>query len=126
MPEAITVRIGGEGFTVPLIMNFATLERAWPALKALGDTRDPLEQVSAGIAMLAAVLMPVHPELHVGEIKSRLRVNMADGTDERTGVMDAVNRLMSASGLLPKGEDLPPGKEPPAPAAAGISTSSTS
>jgi hypothetical protein len=120
-----TVKIGGEEITLPAIMNFATLERVWPALKALDDAPDVVGKVSCALAFLAAVLLKTRPELSLAVLKERLRVQRFDpqtnallpGIDERPGVIAAVTALCIASGLVAKEEpkEKPEGEaEPPA------------
>ena len=48
-------------------------------------------------------------ETTVQEIKKRLRVNRVDGTDEREGIINAMNEICRASGLA-KPEDSNPGE----------------
>ena len=115
MNETVNVTIGGEVIALPLVLNFAALERFWPALKAMAASTDPVNRVSAGIGCIAAVLVTVRPELDVKEIKQRLRINRADGTDDRPGVLDAVDKICLASGLIRVGE-IEPAETPPAPA----------
>jgi hypothetical protein len=104
MSEDNIVTIGGEAIVLPPILNFAGLKRAWPAMRASGATTDSTDRVSADIAVIAAALLPTRPDLTIPEIEKRLRINRFDGTDERPGIMDAVTRLMIASGLVSQGE----------------------
>ena len=98
------VTIGGEAIVLPPILNFASLKRAWPAIRASGAATDSTDRVAADIAVIAAVLLPTRPDLTVPEIEKRLRINRFDGSDERPGIMDAVTRLMIVSGLVSQGE----------------------
>ena len=116
-----SVTIGGETIAVPVIMNFAMLERAWPAIKASAIATDPIEGAAADIGIISAVLIPVRPELTVIEIKKRLLVNRMADTDERAGLADAVRRLLIQSGLVREGE-----AEPPETPAAQVVTETTS
>lgn len=115
------VRIGGEDITLPAIMNFTTLERAWPALQALDEAPDHVARVARSLAFLAQVLLETRPDLTLPVLKKRLRVQrfdpdsgelLRDG-DERPGVLAAVRELCIASGLISKN---PPTEEGPAPA----------
>jgi hypothetical protein len=119
MAEQNTVTIGGEDVVLPPIMNFATLERAWPALQAMAAAQDPIASAASAIALVAAALVSTRPDLTMPVIKERLRINVVDGTDERPGLLRAVDRLCVASGLVRAGEARPP--EPPA-ADAAVST----
>jgi hypothetical protein len=72
MPEnAVPIVIGGEVIGVPP-MNFASLKRAWPAIRALPDMRDAVEQAGAVVEIVAAALAAVRPELTIAEIEQRL------------------------------------------------------
>lgn len=124
MSDPITVKIGGEEITLPLIMNFATLERVSPALAANFEARSYYAQIAAGVAFMSALLLTTRPELTVPEIKNRLLVNIVDGTDERGGLMFAMNALCEASGLV-KPDPAPATGEavPPASPAAELPTS---
>lgn len=104
MSEDNIVTIGGEAIVLPPILNFSGLKRAWPAMRVSGAATDATDRVAADIAVVAAVLLPTRPDLTVPEIEKRLRINRFDGTDERPGVMEAVTRLMIASGLVSQGE----------------------
>jgi hypothetical protein len=118
MADPITVKIGGEEITLPLIMNFATLERVGPALTANAAATTYNEQISACVAFLAAVLLPTRPDLTVPEIKNRLRINLVDGTDERAGVQASIDAICIASGLVKRKEtDVGEAVPPEAPAA---------
>lgn len=119
-PPTVSVTIGGEAILVPAIMNFATLERVWPAIDASVKAKDAIEQTSANIAVISAALLSIRPDLTVAEIKKRLRINVADGSDERPGLTKATDDLITLSGLVPAkkspapGEDQPPAAETPA------------
>ena len=104
MSEDNIVTIGGEAIVLPPILNFASLKRTWPAIRASGAATDSTDRVAADIAIIAAVLLPTRPELTVPEIEKRLRINRFDGSDERPGIMDAVTQLMIVSGLVSQGE----------------------
>ncbi len=104
MSENNFVTIGGEAIVLPPILNFASLKRVWPAMRASGAATDSTDRVAADIAVIAAALLPTRPDLTVPEIEKRLRINRFDGSDERPGIMDAVTRLMIASGLVSQGE----------------------
>lgn len=129
MPDPIKVMIGGEEIALPPIMNFETLERAWPAIEAFSAARDGIVETSACLAMFAAVLVETKPDLTLPALKKRLRINRADGSDERPGISAAAARLLVASGLVQKessaGEELP-AAPPPAPSAPADPISSTS
>ena len=107
MAEPINVTIGGEAVAVPPVLNFAALERVWPSLKAMTETDDLTYRVSAAIGLISGALLETRPERTVPEIKKRLRINVVDGTDERAGMMEAVNYLLIASGLVRSGEAVP-------------------
>ena len=104
MSEDNIITIGGEAIVLPPILNFASLKRAWPAIRASGAATDSTDRVAADIAIIAAVLLPTRPDLTAPEIEKRLRINLVDGSDERPGIMDAVTRLMIVSGLVSQGE----------------------
>lgn len=104
MSGPIIVKIGGESVTVPAIMNFLALERAWPAIQAMNAESDPIRVDAAATAVLAAALLESRPDLDVMTIKRRLLINRADGTDERPGLSAAVHQLILASGLVTPGE----------------------
>lgn len=108
MADVVTVIIGGEPVTIPLVMNFETLERVWPAIKASSRATDSVEQAAASIAVISGAIIASRPDLSISEIKSRLRVNIMDGTDERPGIVRAADELLIASGLIKVGEDQPP------------------
>lgn len=108
MPDPINVSIGGEVVSVPPILNFAGLERAWPAIKASAGATDPIARVSSDIAVISAAIIMTRPDLTVPVIKERLRIGLADDTDERSGVSEAVGKLLVASGLIRAGEATPP------------------
>ncbi len=107
MPEPVTVPIGGQDVSVPPIMNFSTLERVWPALKGFSTETDPIAQVSYAVAIISGAVIATRPDLTVAAIKDRLRVNLADGTDERGGIVRAADALCLASGLVRLGEAKP-------------------
>ena len=94
MSEDNIITIGGEAIVLPPILNFASLKRAWPAIRASGAATDSTDRDAADNAIIAAV----------PEIEKRLRINRVDGSDERPGIMDAVTRLMIVSGLVSQGE----------------------
>jgi len=108
------VRIGGEDIVLPAIMNFTTLERAWPALQALDDAPDHVARVARSLAFLAQVLLETRPDLSLPELKKRVRVQRFDPdsgepveVDERPGVIAAVRQLCIASGLISKNPPRP-------------------
>jgi hypothetical protein len=116
------VTIGGETILLPPIMNFATLERVWPALKALDQTQDVIERTASRIAIVSGVLLGTRPDLTVPVIKAKLLIK---DYNEIAGLIDPVHRLMVASGLLSEG--LAPGEAaPPAPPADPAPTDPTS
>lgn len=114
MAKTVTVTIGGENIALPLIANFATLERIWPAMKALDATTDIVERGSARLAIISAVLKNDRPELTVPELKSRLRV---DGFEEITGLIEPVRQMLVASGLIKEEAATAGEARPPAPPA---------
>ena len=99
--QANLVTIGGEVIALPAVLNFAGLRRVLPAINASSSAPDKFEQDAAHIRVVAAALVETRPDLNAIEIEKRLRVNMRDGTDERPGLADAVNRLIEVSGLVP-------------------------
>lgn len=101
MSDTITVKIGGEQIDLPLVLNFATLERVWPCIKAMNAASDTIAETGAAIGMVAALLLPKRPELNAVEIKQRVRINLRDGTDERIGIVTAVSAIIRESGLIP-------------------------
>ena len=126
MSEDNIVTIGGEAIVLPPILNFASLKRAWPAIRASGIATDSTDRVAADIAVIAAVLLPMRPDLTAPEIEKRLRINRFDGSDERPGVMDAVTRLMIGSGLVSQGElEALADQAPAAPRAPAAQTATT-
>lgn len=104
------VKIGGEFITLPAIMNFTTLERAWPALQAMDGAEDQVQRVARSLAFLSQVLLETRPDLTLPELKKRVRVQRFDpdtgdelpDSDERPGVLAAVRQLCIASGLISK------------------------
>ncbi len=103
MPEnVVPIVIGGEVIGVPP-MNFASLKRAWPAIRALPDMRDAVEQAGAVVEIVAAALAAVRPELTIAEIEQRL------SGGEVLALVGAAPRLLAASGLV-RSEDAEPGK----------------
>nr|WP_294564479.1 hypothetical protein [uncultured Rhodopila sp.] len=108
MAEPITVTIGGEVIALPPIMNFATLERVWPAIKAAEATSDPIEQTAARVAIVSAALLATRPDLTVPAIKALLRVNLVDGTDETVSLAQSIQEMLLQSGLIRTGEVKPP------------------
>lgn len=105
--ETITVKIGGEDITIPAVANFATLERIWPSIEAFNAAPNGIQQVGAACALFAMALLETKPELNVAVIKSKLRINANDGTDERPGLLEGVDKLLMASGLIQPGEAEP-------------------
>ena len=119
----IKVKIGGEDVEVPDVLNFATMKKIWAPLQ-IASSKDatPIDRQSASIRILAAALMRANPELSAEEIENRLLVRAGDdgrGLSEADLLIDAVNRLLASSGLIPKdvveqpqtGEAQPPGGE---------------
>lgn len=113
----VTVKIGAEELTLPLIVYFDQLERAWPAIKVLSTELDPVARTSAQCAFMSGLLLSTRPDLTTGEIKKRLLVNRVTGTDQRPALADAVDKLIIASGLIQPGEATPPTDGEPAAAA---------
>ncbi len=74
MAENVTVRIGGEEVAVPLILNLEGLERAWPHIRALSSTVDPLDRVLAACGLIAGALLSTRPEFGLDTIMARLRI----------------------------------------------------
>lgn len=116
MADLITCMIGGEKITLPPIMNFAQLERCWPSIKAISTATDAVAMTSAAIALISGALLETRPDFTVPRIKSLVRVNKIDGTDERPGILSAADNLCLASGLVTAGETEPSG-QPTTPAA---------
>ena len=54
MSENNFVTIGGEAIVLPPILNFASLKRVWPAMRASGAATDSTDRVAADIAVIAA------------------------------------------------------------------------
>ena len=100
MSETVTVSIGGEAIAIPLVQNFTVLERIWPSFVAYVEAKNSVARASAGIGVISGAMIATRAELTVQEIKQRLRVNRADGTDERPGICDAVDMLLVASGRV--------------------------
>jgi hypothetical protein len=101
MTEPVTITIGGEAVTVPPVMNFALLKRAWPAIRRLGETQDVIERLDAAVGIVAAALMRARPELTAEEIAERLK------PEEMAGLFGVVPTILDASGLVPPGEARP-------------------
>jgi hypothetical protein len=119
MPDVIKVRIGGVDYEAPLIMNFATLERVGPAMDAIAECTLYRPQVSALCAFYAELFAKTHPELTLPVIKDRLRINVADGSDERMGLVEAYDAILIASGYAKTKASEPGEANPPeTPAAA--------
>jgi hypothetical protein len=104
MDDTVTVTIGGEKIALPLIMNLATLERAWPCVEVMAEAKNKIAEASAACAFVSAVLIATRPELTTGEIKKRVRVNKAAGESEMQGVVAAARELLIASGVVTPGE----------------------
>jgi hypothetical protein len=109
MTDTVTVKIGGEDIVLPLIMNFATLKRAWPALLAWDAADDPVAKTSSALAFVANVLAKTRPDLTQPALEERLRVaRYKPGTDEeiehdeRRSLNQAVRQLAVESGLVPQ------------------------
>lgn len=100
MPDPIKILIGGEEVTLPLILNFALLDRAYPSIEAMTEAPNMIARTAAEVAFVSCVVMDVKPELTVPEIKRRLRVNVEDGTDEREALSVAVDQVIRQSGLF--------------------------
>jgi hypothetical protein len=121
MTETVTVKIGGEDVVLPLILNFATLKRAWPALLAWDAAGDPVAKTSSALAFVASILAKTNPALTQPALEERLRVERyKPGTDEeaehdeRNGLNRAVRRVAVESGLVPQTPPAPRPAEPPA------------
>jgi hypothetical protein len=87
--------IGGETVSMPAVMNFATLKAAWPAIRRLGESQDPIERMGAAIEVIAAALARVRPDLTEAEIEARATVA------EMPALVAALPLLMTASGFTP-------------------------
>jgi hypothetical protein len=125
MSDSVKVTIGGEEIELPRILNFAQLERTWPAVEAYSAAAGGVAQISAALAFIAGLLVETRPELNLAELKRRTRVERYDPAtedslsplDERPGIHTALSEICKASGLIPR---LPP--EPPAAPEASPST----
>lgn len=126
MPDTISVIIGGEKIELPLVMNFATLERVWPPLDAFSGAANGVARTSAALGIVAALLLPTRPELTVPELKSRLRVDKREKVNERILLEEAVAQLLRQSGLVTAGEEEPPPAPGQAAAAESLQTGATS
>jgi hypothetical protein len=104
MTDTIPVSIGGEAIALPLVMNFAALQRVWPAIKAISTETDPANFTAAHLGFISALLKKTRPELTIAELGERLRVNIRTGSDERPGLYRAVAEIIAESGLVPEGE----------------------
>lgn len=111
--DPIKFKLGGDEIVLPVIMNFACLERAWPAIKALAEGKDFVGRTAAALAIASAVVLPSRPELTVAEMKARLRTNPLDGGDEAPGLFVAIDALLHSSGLVPAGNAAAPGEPAP-------------
>jgi hypothetical protein len=107
MTDPVTVTIGGETIELPPVLHFDELERIWPAMKALDATADPIERTAARLAIISGALKGTKPELTVPELKKRLRVA---GYDEIGGLVEPVNDLLVASGLMKRADPGPAGE----------------
>jgi hypothetical protein len=101
MTETMLVTIAGEAVSVPAVMNFTALKRAWTSITALGEAADPVAQIEAAIGIVAAALAKVRPDLTADVIGERLK------GPEMIGLLGAVPALLAASGLVPAGEAQP-------------------
>jgi hypothetical protein len=127
LSDTINVRIGGEDIALPLILNFAQLKRAWPAIDAVENATNEITRVSAILAFFAALLAKTQPALTQPALEERLIVKRwdpaTDGerveSDERLGVITAFREVCEASGLIPR---MPPEPSPGAQTAANPST----
>ena len=114
MADPIFLVIGGEQVTIPPIMNFATLERAWPCIRAWNTAADEFDREVAAIGMISAALITTRPDLTPMEIKNKLASALFDeagiplAASERVGLLVAANALLFASGLVRAGEVVPP------------------
>jgi hypothetical protein len=115
MSDPIVVKIGGNSVELPLVMNFAQLERVWPSIKILASSTDSAERIAAGVAFAAGVLRETAPEWTVPRIKAELRVSRIGGASEAAELLDRVREVMIGSGLVIPGEDDPPEPVPAAP-----------
>jgi len=130
MAETISVSVGGEEIALPLILNFATLKRAWPAIQARELAGDSVGQAAASLAVIAAILIESRPELTLPELEKRLRVARFDpatgapvAEDERRGVVLGIDELLICSGLVRRTGEPDAGNE--GPPATGVPSPST-
>jgi len=108
--ESVKVRIGGEEIELPRILNFAQLERTWPAVEAYSAAASGVQEISAALAFFAGLLVETRPELNLAELKKRTRVERFDpatdsdlsSVDERPGIHTALSEICKASGLIPR------------------------
>jgi HK97 family phage major capsid protein len=101
-----TTAAGGNFITSTAAYTLATVasELGGAVMHASGAATDSTDRVAADIAVVVVALLPTRPDLTVPEIEKHLRINRFDGTDKRPGIMEAVTRLMIASGLVSQGE----------------------
>ncbi|HEV2097423.1 MAG TPA: hypothetical protein VGR45_00700 [Stellaceae bacterium] len=165
--ELPKIKIGGEEIVLPAIMNFATLNRCWPAIRAFDKAEDDMSQVSCALAFIAALLVKTRPEVNLAWLEERVKIQKFNpdkiywrelhqlpdgpngeprhelrhfdpessqevtdgdprvGLDERPAILAAVRSILTASGLVPRGEARP-AKEPANPSTAISSMSSPS
>ena len=127
-PQSLTVTIGSEKITLPKILNFLTLERLWPSLQVLADSKDNVTRAAAALGIVSAVVIEKRPELTVAELKKRLMIFDENGIDERTELFVVVDNLLIASGLVRReevpGEGAAPGNQAPGAATGPISPTS--
>ncbi|HLY53949.1 MAG TPA: hypothetical protein VKS60_00245 [Stellaceae bacterium] len=99
MTAPVTVTIGGEAIALPAVLNFAGLERAWPAIEALGAAATVFDRVGAALRIVAAA--SGRPDLLEEAVKERLVL------PEVAPLLDAIPAAFAAWGLVPAGEAQP-------------------
>lgn len=105
MDQDVIVTLGGEDVPVPP-MCFAALKRAWPAIQAMPNQTNLVDQTAVSVEIVAAALARSRPDLTQAAIEDRLKGS------ELVGLVSRLPQLLEASGLISSGK-IPPG-EPPA------------
>lgn len=115
----VTLKIGGEDVEIPDILNFATMKKIWAPLQvASSKEATPIDRQAASIRIISAALIRKDPKYSPEFIEDQLLVRAGDdgrGVSEADLLIDAVNRLLASSGLIPKEvvEPPKPGEAPP-------------
>nr|WP_294549979.1 hypothetical protein [uncultured Rhodopila sp.] len=115
MADPVFVTIGGERFELPPILNFACLERVWPAMKARDacPADDIVGRTAANLAIVAGALLKTKPAMTLPVLKEKLGAAIFTvDSPEMFGLTESVNQLLLQSGLIKV--DAPAAGEPKA------------